>query len=120
MPTFKQLNIKTMKYWILPVATATALTPPLSFAATYDPVIESISSQDVIDILNTLVTWVFTVFLILSVIMIIFAAFQYLFAGGDENKIKSAHRALIFGIVGIMIALVSVALRTLLESLITP
>lgn len=57
-----------------------------------------------IDVFKTLITWMFTILLILAVIFIILAAFSYLTAGGDEEKLSKAHQKIIWAIVAIAVA----------------
>lgn len=71
---------------------------------------------DVIKWLNTLVTWMFTIFLIIAVVYGLLAAFNYLFSGGDEEKVKTAQRYIIYVAVAIGVALLSVALRYLVQN----
>lgn len=51
--------------------------------------------------------WLFTFAIVVSVIFIILAAFKYLTASGDEEKFNEAHRALIYGAVGIAVAIIA-------------
>lgn len=74
--------------------------------------------QTVINILNTAVTWIFTVFLIVAVIFIIVAAFRYLFSGGDAAAIKKATQAVIFAAVAIAVALLSIAIRFVVQQIV--
>lgn len=46
----------------------------------------------------------FLVVSILAVAMIVFAAFLYLSGKGDPTKVKEAHQALMFAVVGILVA----------------
>lgn len=62
------------------------------------------SFQGFLDVFNTLITWIFTLLLVLAVIFIIFAAFKYLTAGGEDEKIKSAHKMIVYAVVAIAVA----------------
>ena len=57
-----------------------------------------------IEIFKTLITWIFTLLLIFAVLFIIMAAFSYLTAGGDEEKIQKAHQKIIYAVVAIAVA----------------
>ena len=54
--------------------------------------------------------WLFTALLILAVIMIIIAAFRYLFAAGNEDRIKKANQGLLFAAVAIAVGLLAQAI----------
>lgn len=71
----------------------------------------------VINVLKTVVNWMFSVLIILAVICIIIAAFNYLTAAGDPEKVKKAHTMLIYALVAIGVALLAVGLRALVAEL---
>ena len=62
------------------------------------------SFEGFLGVFDLLITWIFTILLVLAVIFIILAAFQYLTAGGEEEKIKQAHQKIIYAIVAIAVA----------------
>lgn len=67
--------------------------------------------EDVPGLINAIadiVKWVYTIFLIVAVMFILIAAFNYLTAGGQPEKIKSAHTQLIYAAIAIAIALLAV------------
>ena len=70
-----------------------------------------------IDIFNTLIGWLFTVLLILSVIFIILAAFSYLTAGGEEEKISTAHKKIIYAVVALVVAFLAQGIRFVVAEL---
>jgi len=55
-------------------------------------------------VFDTMISWLFIVLMALSVIFIILAAFSYLTAGGDEEKVKGAHKKIVWAIVAIAVA----------------
>lgn len=73
--------------------------------------------SDVIRILERFLSWMFTIFLIIAAIFIILAAFNYLTAGGDDEKIKTAKKQFIYAIVAIVIALIATGVRFVVEQL---
>ena len=89
---------------ILAVA-ASALLPLTAGAVNVQQLPQGVRSfEGFLNIFDTLITWIFTILLVLSVIFIILAAFQYLTAGGEEEKIKQAHKKIIMAIVAIAVA----------------
>ena len=58
------------------------------------------------DIIDNLLNWViWPVFFGLSVIMFIYAGILFVAAGGDPSKISSAKKAVLWAIVGIIVAI---------------
>jgi hypothetical protein len=70
-------------------------------------------------VFDTLLNWLFTLLLILAVIYIIMAAFAYLTAGGEEEKIKKAHGKIIFAVVAIAVALLSKGIQFVVTQLLS-
>ncbi len=71
-----------------------------------------------LNIVNTIIDYLFTILLVLSVVFILLAAFKYLTAGGDEEKIGSAHKILLWAVVAIAVALLSQGVIFLVQSII--
>lgn len=63
------------------------------------------SLGDITNIINNIVKWFQGIVLALGVIMIAWAGFTWMTAGGDETKLKTARERLIYGLVGIGVAL---------------
>lgn len=61
--------------------------------------------------------WMFYFLIILAVIFIVVAAFRYLFAAGDPEKVKAAGHALIYAAVAIAVAVVAKAVPSIVGSL---
>jgi hypothetical protein len=88
---------------------ALAALPLTSFAAINIPnqgqVPQGVTSfGGFIEIFKTLITWIFTLLLIFAVLFIIMAAFTYLTAGGDEEKVQKAHQKIIYAVIAIAVA----------------
>ncbi|KKS36707.1 MAG: hypothetical protein A3G49_04540 [Candidatus Sungbacteria bacterium RIFCSPLOWO2_12_FULL_41_11] len=52
-----------------------------------------------------------------AVIMILFAAFKYLTAGDDAQKVKAAHATITWAVVGVAVAIMAYALITIVVSM---
>ena len=63
------------------------------------------SVGDVINILNAVVGWFETIVFAIAIIMILVAAFQFLTAAGNEEKVATARKSLVWGLIGIAVAL---------------
>ena len=58
-------------------------------------------------LLMYLAGWFGGLVITLSVILILYAAFLYVTAAGDSEKVKQAHQTIIYAIVGIAVAIIS-------------
>lgn len=71
------------------------------------------SGQGFVDLLNVVLRWVATAFWILAALFIFIAAYKYLTAGGDPEKVKSASSNLLWAVVAIAIAIMAYGLPVL-------
>lgn len=84
--------------------------PAMTFAAEFDiPSNQGVSPgirrfEDIVAIIERLTNWIFIILLVLAVLMIILAAFAYLTAGGDEEKVSKAHQRIIYAVVALAVA----------------
>jgi len=69
-----------------------------------------------VGLLNQALVYILTFFWIIAAIFIILAAFSYLTAGGDEEKLKSAKQKVIYAIVAIVVALLAQSIRWVVSS----
>lgn len=76
--------------------------------------------QQIFDILAKVVMYAYTIFFIVAVVFIIVAAFNFLTAQGDPEKIKSARSQITWACVAIAIALISVGAAQIIKTFITP
>jgi heme/copper-type cytochrome/quinol oxidase subunit 2 len=56
-------------------------------------------------ILANLLNWILGIIGIIAVIAFVIAGLQYLISAGDEEKMKSAKRAMVYSIIGTIVAL---------------
>lgn len=61
--------------------------------------------------------WIFSLLIIFAVIFILYAAFLYLTAAGDSEKVSKANKTLLYAAIAIAVALLSRALFPLIASL---
>jgi len=64
--------------------------------------------EGILKILETILKYVYTIFFVVAIIYIILAAFNFLTAQGDPEKIKSAKSQILWACVAIAIGLISV------------
>jgi uncharacterized membrane protein YjgN (DUF898 family) len=74
--------------------------------------------QQIFNILNKILQYVYTAFFIVAVIFILVAAFNFLTAKGDPEKIKGARSQILWAVVAIAIALISVGAANIILSFI--
>ena len=67
-------------------------------------------------VIQTIVKWVYIIFFIIAVLFIIFAAFTYLTAQGDPEKVKTATNQIIYAAVAIVVALVAVSIDLIIKN----
>jgi Type IV secretion system pilin len=68
--------------------------------------------------LCTITNWLFYFLILLAVIFIIIAAFKYLTAAGDVEKVKSAGHELLYAVIAIVVGILAKATPSLVGSII--
>lgn len=51
--------------------------------------------------------WMFTFLIVLSIVFIILAAYNYLTSAGDSEKVRTAHRMIIYTAVAVVVAVIA-------------
>jgi hypothetical protein len=69
--------------------------------------------------IDTLIGWIFTFLLILAVIFVLYAAFLYLTAGGDAEKVGRANHIILYAAVAIAVAVLSRSIPFVVKSFVT-
>lgn len=77
------------------------------------------SQGGIYQVLIKIAQFLFTAFLIIAVIFIIIAAFSYLTAGGDAEKVKKASQQILWAVIAIAIVLISGGAAALIKSFFT-
>lgn len=72
------------------------------------------TANGLLDVVKRLIGWVYVVFFVLAVLFILMAAFTYLGAAGDEEKIKKAKNQIIYAAVAIVVALLAVGFSSII------
>ena len=113
-------QIKRFAFNFIPVA---LLALPVIAAAQvgggspgYAPVAPVTSLNAVAQSLCNITNWLFYFVIILAVIFIILAAFKYLTAAGDPDKVKSASHMLLYAVIAIIVGIVAKAVPGLVGS----
>jgi hypothetical protein len=74
------------------------------------------SIQGVLDTVCVVFSWLFYFLVALAVVFIVIAAFKYLFAGGDPEKVKGAGNMLLYAAVAVGVALLARAIPSIVAS----
>lgn len=72
-----------------------------------------------VEIVQAVVSWVYIVFFIIGVLFILFAAFSYLTAGGDAERVAKAKNQLIYAAIAIAVALLAVGFEAIIRTFLT-
>jgi len=89
------------------------ITPPP--AAPQGAPLTSVSS--VVNLVNTILLWVSGVFWIAAAGFVFYAAYLYLTASGNPERVSKAHRQLLWAVVAIAIGVLAAGLPTLIKNL---
>ncbi len=76
------------------------------------------SLTDALTILKKISTWFMTIVVALSVLFFVYAGFLYVTGGDSEDKRKTAKNFLLYGIIGIAVALLAGAITVVVANLI--
>lgn len=74
------------------------------------------SYGDVESLLLTVANWIFGILILLAVVFVLVAAFRYLTAAGDPEKVKSASNTLIYAAIAVAVALLARGIPALVGS----
>jgi|SRR3989344_1680187 len=107
---------KSIKYINKILVSLTSIALPLTTLAQSVPVE---SGDDIIEILKNIRDWFASAFVVVSTVMIIYAAFLFLTAGDSEERLGKAKSSLLWGVIGIIVALFAYGIVELVSSLLT-
>jgi len=74
-----------------------------------------IGSDNLLDLIETIVNYLLWIAVVAAPLTIIMAALMFLTAGGNERKVGTAKKMLIWAVVGITLALISKGVVTLIQ-----
>ncbi len=91
----------------------------LPFLALAQPVLPNkvTTYGDVVTLIGTIGRWIFGILIAVAVIYILLAAYKYLTAAGDAEKIKSANHNLIYAAVAVAIGILALGIPQLVGNL---
>jgi ABC-type cobalamin transport system permease subunit len=108
---------KTVKT-ILSSATVAILSFPVSAFAQYaQPAGTGLPSNSIFKIIQSIMNWLLALVGIFGVIGFAIAGILYLTAAGDEDRINTAKKAMMYAIIGVIVALVGLVALKAAESM---
>ena len=69
------------------------------------------------NVLCPILDYIFTISMVIGVAATLWAAYQYMASGGDQNKVSEARKTLTYGVVGIVVALLAGGVPRLIATL---
>lgn len=110
---------KTIKY--IGIGLAIQLLPLMAMAQATDvPFQDTFTMENLIGILEAVLQWAAIIIGILAVLFILYAAFLFITSAGSDEKVGSAKKALLWGLVGIGVAILAYAAFSFIGSIINP
>lgn len=90
------------------------LTPTVNVLAQEAPP----ATLDVIKVLERIVDWLFTILLIVAAIFIVVAAYSFVTAAGDPEKVAKARNFVMYALIGVAVAIASRGLVALVRKIV--
>ncbi len=91
--------------------------PLLAFAQQQTPGVDVSTFARLIQVICTLVGYAFALLIVLAVIFVIYAAFLYLTAAGDPEKVKKANSTILYAAIAVAVALLAKSMPFLVASI---
>jgi len=96
------------------LAQAQLQQPPVTAPSNINNINQILSAANICTIIN----WVFWFIIIFAIIFTLIAAFRYLTAAGDPEKVKRAGATLLYVVIAVVVALIAKGLPLLVSSFI--
>lgn len=96
------------------------LLPLIVLAQTGGPGIEppTWGEVDIMIILDRIFDWLFVILLVVAAIFIVLAAYMFVTAQGDADKVKTARDFVLYALIGVLVAFVARGLIYLVDSIV--
>jgi hypothetical protein len=86
------------------LAVPTGLPVPTGVPTGYEGVPPEAPNIDIIGLIFSITNWLFWILLLVAVIFIIIAAYSFVTATGDPEKIKTARNFVMYALIGVLVA----------------
>lgn len=70
-------------------------------------------------VMDRIVNWLFTILLVVAAVFIIIAAYTFVTASGDPDKVKKARDFVLYALIGVLVAFCAKGLIVLIETIVT-
>ena len=101
---------------IIPTVAA-SLLPLMASATNNIPVSNNLKSKNGLSVfITSIAVWFEGIIFAISILFILYAAFLFITAAGDENKISTAKSILVYAAIGIAVAILAFAIQSLITS----
>ena len=95
-----------------------ALVPAVGLAQVSPPQPKINTFNDVTNILGTFMSWIFTILIFLAVIFVLYAAWLYLTAAGEPEKVSKANKTLLYAAIAVAVAILARSLPGLVGTIV--
>lgn len=113
-PTFIEFVAPLLLASSIPIANAQVSEPPVTAPQSISNINQIFSQGSICNIIN----WLFWLIIIFSILFTLVAAFRYLTAAGDPEKVKAAGNTVIYVVVAIIVALIAKGFPLIISSFI--
>jgi hypothetical protein len=101
---------------IIPTVAA-SLLPLMASATNNIPVSNNLKSKNGLSVfITSIAVWFEGIIFAISILFILYAAFLFITAAGNEEKIGKAKSIIVFGMIGIAVALLAFAVQSFVTS----
>ncbi len=110
---------KIFKYLVISLVIGVQILPIVALAQSTDPdtiPTLNIDANNLVDLFDQIKTWFAEAIFILGIAVILYAAFLYMTSAGDDSRIEKAKKTFIYGIVGIIIAMLAYGIWTTVQT----
>ena len=100
---------------IIKIAVAAAYALPVTaFASNIDA--NTFVRNNIGNFINGIAAWFAGIIFAFSILVILYAAFLFITAAGNEEKVTKAKTTIVFGLIGITVAMLAFGIKTILVS----
>jgi magnesium-transporting ATPase (P-type) len=119
MTKFKQFALKfgapVLALALPMIAAAQLQQPPISAPSNINNINQITGGAGIICVL---INWVFWLLIVLTIVFVLYAAFLYLTAAGEPEKVKAASHTLLYAAVAVIVALIAKGLPLIVSGFI--
>mgnify|MGYP001560577756 CR=1 FL=1 len=78
----------------------------------------NLPNLDVMNALGKIVDWLFTILLVIAALFIVLAAYTFVTAGGDPEKVNTARNQVLYALIGVAVAFLAKGLVALVQRIV--